>query len=409
MSKISDIQCYKVLNSRGEWTLRTQVTLNDGSVGVETIPEGASKGEHEALYLPVEKAVENVSGTINDLLRGVNPEDQEKIDKAMLDLDATENKSNLGGNSLISVSLAVAKAAAVHKNLPLYKYLAKIYGQKDPIKFPTPVFNVLNGGKHAHNGLSFQEFMVIPSKSVVYDKALEMGVNVYHKLKKNLSDSGLDVDVGDEGGFAPNGLNPKKALDFIKRSTGELYKTGEEVFFGMDVAAESFWENSDYHIKEEQLHLSSKQLTTYYRDLMKDYELIYIEDPFYENDEDGWKAFNSEFKNRLMVVADDLAVTNPVKLRSVISSDLANAVIVKPNQVGTLSETLAFIKEARSAGMSVIISHRSGDTAEDTFIADLAVGVNADFIKSGAPARGERVAKYNRLLEIFHEQNIIKG
>ena len=388
--------------------MRTQVTLDDGSVGVETIPEGASKGEHEALYLPIEEAVRVVADTLDKALKGMDSQDQRKVDETMLRLDGTENKCVLGGNSLISVSLAVAKAAAVYKKMPLYKHLAFLYGNKDPIKLPTPLFNVINGGKHAHNGLSFQEFMVIPSRKVDFNQALEMGVDIYHQLKTDLINAGYDVDVGDEGGFAPNNLNPRIALGLIKKSAGEKYKVGEEIFFGLDVAAESFWEGDHYHIKEENQVFNNQELSGYYLDLLKDYELILLEDPFYENDRNGWKIFTSQYKDKLMVVADDLVVTNPRLLKAAIEEKLATAVIVKPNQVGTLSETLDFIKNARKDGMSIIVSHRSGDTAEDTFIADLCVGVGADFIKSGAPARGERVAKYNRLLEIYHSLNILR-
>jgi enolase len=405
--KIKNITCHKVVNSRGDWTLRTKVQLSDGSEGIQTIPDGASKGENEAICLPVEKAVTVVSTALNDALEGEDPFDQEAIDEMMLKMDGTHNKSHLGGNSILSVSLAVANAAAASKKIPLYEYLHELYHgvsfKKNHIHFPTPIFNILNGGKHAHNGLSFQEFMVIPAKGTPFDRSMELGVNVYKDLKASLIENEMDTAVGDEGGFAPDGLTVDKSLSFIRNAINKRYKIGEDAFLGMDVAAESFHENGRYNIKEEELMLTSEELSEYYAKLLKKYELIYVEDGFYENDHDGWHAFFKKHSKHLMVVADDLVVTNYRILKKAIEKDLANAVIVKPNQVGTLSETFKFVKEARKAGMEVIVSHRSGETGEDTFIADLSLAVQADFIKSGAPVRGERVVKYNRLLDIFEE------
>lgn len=403
MPKIKHISCNKLLNSRGDWTIETHVHLDDGSVGEQAIPDGASKGEHEALYVSVDKAIDLVEHPIADLLVGENPFDQTKIDRLMCEMDGTVNKSHLGGNSILSVSLGVAKASAVSKKLELYEYLAELYGTNlsHPLTMPTPVFNILNGGKHAHNDLSFQEFMVIPAPNSKFSAQVEMGVDIYHTLQQMLIDEGSDVDVGDEGGFAPNNYTVPKALEKIKEAAGKKHKVGEDVFFGLDVAAESFWDHGDYNIKEENLRLTTSQLAEYHENLMQNFELIYLEDPFYEKDLDGWREFNAKYAKKLMVIADDLVVTNTKFLKQTIAGNLANAVIVKPNQVGTLTETFEFIKMARAANMSIIISHRSGDVAEDTFIADLAVAVGAEFMKSGAPARGERVAKYNRLLEIF--------
>jgi enolase len=404
MPNIQQITCNKIVNSRADWTIETRVTLDDGSVGVQAVPDGASKGENEALFINVEKAIAIVEGPLKDLLVGENPFDQERIDTLMIEMDGTPNKSHLGGNSILSISLAVAQACAVSKGLPLYKYFADFYGTKidqKKLKFPTPVFNVLNGGKHARNNLSFQEFMVIPAPDIPFDKAMEMGVDIYHTLRANLQKDGYDVDVGDEGGFAPNNFNSEKALKYVKAAAGEKYKVGEEVFFGMDVAAESFYDRKKYTIAEQKLKLTSDELCEYYAQLLKKFEIIYLEDPFYEKDYAAWQGFYTKFSDKLMVVADDLAVTNTKFLQRAIDDGLANAVIVKPNQVGTLTETIKFIRLARLAGMSLIISHRSGDTGGDTFIADLALAVEAEFIKSGAPARGERVAKYNRLLEVF--------
>jgi enolase len=389
------------VNSRGDWTVQTRVQLDDGSVGIQAVPEGASKGGKEAVCVPPEKAVELISHVINESLMGKDPYDQGKIDKTLVEIDGTENKKHLGANSILSVSLATAKAAAESKRMPLYTYLAKLFGTNTKHDIPTPVFNILNGGKHANNDLSFQEFMVIPAKKNPFEKAYEMGVKIYHDLEKNLEKAGMDVGVGDEGGFAPNGFTPKTALEFIKKSAGEHFKVGTDVFLGLDVAADSFKDVLNYFIEEEGLSLSSEGLTDYYRDLLKEFPIIYLEDPFHEEDFGAWQKLYKEFSGNLMVIADDLTVTNPRILEQLLPMKLHNAVIVKPNQVGTLTETFEFIKIAKENNMQIIVSHRSGDTAEDTFIADLSVAVGADFIKSGAPARGERVAKYNRLLEIF--------
>lgn len=405
MPKIADITCHKIVNSRGDWTIQTRVLLDDGSVGIQTIPDGASKGMKEAIYVPVDKSVEIVSNVIKQSLSGMDPFNQGKIDSTLVEIDGTENKRHLGANSILSVSLATCKAAAVSKGLQLYKYIAQIYGNKaTKFEIPTPLFNVLNGGKHADNKLSFQEFIVIPAKKHPFDRAYEMGVNIYHDLEKTLSRKGLDTDVGDEGGFAPVGLNPKKALMFIRNCASERYQLGRDVFFGIDVAADSFGKVMNYFIEEEGLHLNSEGLANYYRKLLKKFPIIYLEDPFMENDFAGWELFYKDIEGGLMVVGDDLTVTNPRILEKYATKNYINAVIVKPNQIGTLTETFEFIRLARKNNMMVTVSHRSGDTAEDTFIADLSVAVGADFIKSGAPARGERVAKYNRLLEIFLEQ-----
>jgi len=407
MPKIQNISCHKIINSRGEWTLRTRVLLDDGSVGIQTIPEGASKGKREAVYIPVQEAIDKISTLINETLKGEDPFDQGRIDRLLVEVDGTPNKKHLGGNSILSVSLAVCQAAAVSRKQLLYKYLADLYGnKKEEFTFPTPVFNVFNGGKHADNGLSFQEFMLIPAGRVPFDESLEMAVNIYHNLERVLKKNGFGTEVGDEGGFAPEGLTPHSALDFLQEAASENYKVGDKIFFGIDAAADSFKRIITYSIDEEALHLSSVGLADYYSDLVNNYPIIYLEDPFQENDHKGWARFFEMQGRNLMIVGDDLVVTNPRVLERIIPKKLNNAVVVKPNQVGTLTETLEFIRMAKEAGMMINVSHRSGDTAEDTFIADLAVAVGADFIKSGAPARGERVAKYNRLLEIFlHEQD----
>ncbi len=409
MPKIKSITCHKILNSRGDWTIETKVTLDDGSEGIQAIPSGASKGENEAIDIPAERAVDIVNTAISDVLEGEDPTEQFVIDRVLLEMDGTENKSHLGGNSILSVSLAAAKASAESLGMELYEYLGSLYWhgkERQPeLSFPVPVFNILNGGLHSHNNLSFQEFMVIPSPSVPFNEALEMGTKIYHSLKDILIKDGLDTDVGDEGGFAPNGLTVVKALDYISKAASSEFKPGEQVFMGMDVAAGSFYTKSGYQIKEEGKSYDSGELSAFYNDILTKYPIIYLEDPFYEDDHEAWEHFSGIAGKKLMVVGDDLVVTNPKFLRVAIEKKLANAVIVKPNQVGTLSETFEFVHSAQKAGMKICVSHRSGETGEDTFIADLALAVRAEFMKSGAPVRGERVVKYNRLLQIFNEKN----
>ncbi len=407
MLKVREITCHKIVNSRGEWSIATKVTLSDGSTGIQTIPDGASKGENEAVYIPVHKSLEIVSTLINDALKGEDPTQQEALDGVMISMDGTSTKKHLGANSILSVSLALAKAVAKSYDVELYQYLSYLHRGKwlkrKDVKFPTPVFNVINGGKHARNNLSFQEFMVIPSPRKSFDKQMEIGVKTYQTLKNQLTAKKYGTGVGDEGGFAPSGFTVEKALDFIQKAIAENYKVGTDAYIGMDVAAESFYDGEFYRIREQDIKLNREELLRFYKHLARKYPLIYIEDPYYENDVQGWKNFYQHFNDKLMVVADDLVVTNPKYLKLAVERKLANSVIVKPNQVGTLTETLAFIKMAQKNSMSICVSHRSGDTAEDTFIADLALGVGAEFIKSGSPVRGERVAKYNRLLEVFFD------
>jgi len=405
MKKIENIRSQKILDSRGNWTIETKVILEDGSVAVQPVPSGASVGENEAVYIDVEKAADFVSTSINDVLVGKDPTDQKSIDNTLIQMDGTHNKGRIGANSILSVSLACARVSAISMGMELYQYLSVLYSGKEKnngdLKFPTPIFNVINGGEHAKNKLSFQEFMVIPALNTPFNKAVQMGVVIYKDLKKLLLEDDFETGVGDEGGFEPRGLSARTALDFLEKAASIQYEPGNNVFFGLDIASGSFYENGKYHIDEENLELSSDEVIDYYEKLFADYKIIYLEDPLYERDEFGWTKFYKQNKDKYMIVADDLVVTNPKILERVSKEKMASAVIVKPNQVGTLSETLDFIKLARKSKMDIVISHRSGDNI-DAFISDLAIAVDADFIKSGAPARGERVAKYNRLLEIFY-------
>jgi len=406
MAKIENIRCQKILDSRGDWTIETKVSLDNGTVVVQPVPSGASVGENEAKYVDEEKAVDFVSTSINDILIGKDPLNQKSIDELLIKMDGTKNKGRLGANSILSVSLAIASAAAKSKGLELYSYLGYLYSGKEKnsadLKFPTPIFNIINGGKHAQNNLSFQEFMVIPALNTPLNKAVEMGNDIYKNLKKLLLEEDFETGVGDEGGFEPRNLSADTALDFLKRAANDQYEIGSDVFFGIDAAAGSFFRGGKYYIREEHLEMNSEEMINYYSNLFTKYELIYLEDPLFEEDWPSWKVLYKKFASKLMIVGDDLVVTDPTILKKVIKEKMINSVIVKPNQIGTLTETFEFIKEAKRSKMGVIVSHRSGENSNDTFISDLAVAVEAEFIKSGAPARGERVAKYNRLLEIFY-------
>ena len=405
MGKIENVRSQKILDSRGNWTIETKIVLDDGSVAVQAVPSGASVGENEAMYVDEDKASDFVSTAINDILVGKDPSKQKDIDDTLIKMDGTPNKSIVGANSILSVSLACARVAAVSSGKELFQHLSLLYSKKEKmngdLKLPTPIFNIINGGEHAKNKLSFQEFMVIPALNMPFNKAIQMGTNIYKDLKKLLVEEDFETGVGDEGGFMPIGLSARTALDFLEKAASLQYSPGNDVFFGLDIAAGSFYENGKYCIDEENLNLSSDQVIEYYENLFSNYKIIYLEDPMYERDEFGWAKFFKMSDGKYMVVADDLVVTNAKILERISKEKMANAVIVKPNQIGTLSETFDFIKLAKKNKMDIVISHRSGENT-DSFISDLAVAVDADFIKSGAPARGERVAKYNRLLEIFY-------
>jgi enolase len=410
MPKILDISAHKIVNSRGNYTIQTKITLDNGIEATAAVPEGASKGKNEAMSFPVNKALEMVNTAIRDLLIDEDIDNQEKIDNLMLTMDGTSNKRNLGGNSILSVSLACARACSITKGIPLYFYISQIYDDSknfhkmivEENNFPTPIFNILNGGVHAANNLSFQEFMVIPSKKYNFEEAYDMGVTIYQDLKKILLQEGMSTAIGDEGGFAPQGLNIPKAFELLKAASQKNFKVGKEVYFGSDVASGSFFHDGKYFINESDLKLDGPKLKTFYEALLEKYPIIYLEDPFEETDIKNWQK-TGDLQEKILISGDDLVVTNSKYLDSAIRMGLINSVIVKPNQIGTLTETLNFIRLAKKNKLMTVISHRSGDVAEDSFISDLAVGVGSEFIKSGAPARGERVAKYNRILDIFYE------
>lgn len=409
MSKVQISKCTarEILDSRGFPTVEATVYLNDGTVGIASVPSGASTGKFEAHekrdgnkeYFHgrgVSKAVYNVCRVISPALIGSSPCDQGEIDKILLELDGTENKNALGANAILAVSLANARAAANHYGMPLYKYLGGTFATRLPI----PMMNVLNGGAHASNNVEIQEFMIVPTKAESFFDAVKMGSEVYHNLAYILKDKGLSVSVGDEGGYAPNLNSDEEALDYIVNAIEMSGYTGK-VKIALDVAS-SEWTHTDgvpYKTCKLKKEYTSLDLIEYYEKLIDKYPIISIEDGLGEEDTEGWISLTKRIGNKVKLVGDDLFVTNRKRLDAGINSGIANSILIKPNQIGTLSETLSVIDTARASGYGFIISHRSGET-EDTTISDIAVATGATFIKSGAPCRSERTAKYNRLLRI---------
>lgn len=409
-ARIKAIKAREILDSRGNPTVEVEVQLSDGANGVAAVPSGASTGKYEAVELRdgdmsrygglgVCKAVNNVNDKIVQALVGMLACDQETIDKTLLDLDGTPNKSNLGANAILGVSLAVAKAAANSAGVPLYRYL----GGNSACLLPIPMLNILNGGKHAADSVDFQEFMVVPVGTSRFSHALQMATEIYHALKKAIKDQGLNTNVGDEGGFAPSLTSNKQAVELILAAIDIAgYKAGDDCFIAVDPAASSFYDESKYILHREGTTLSSSEMIDYYAGWISSYPIISIEDGLAEDDWSGWVAMTARLGGKIKLVGDDLYTTNLERLERGIAQKASNAILIKPNQVGTLSETLATVRRAQQVGWLTIISHRSGET-EDTTIADLAVAVGSGLIKTGAPCRSERVAKYNRLLKIEEE------
>jgi enolase len=409
MSKIIRVHAREILDSRGNPTLEAEVKLDSGAIGVASVPSGASRGIHEAVELRDEdenrylgkgvlKAVNNVNECIAPELLNKNPFDQSSIDRLMLELDGTENKERLGANAILSVSLGVAKAAAAELGLPLYQYIGGIGARV----LPVPLINILNGGKHADNRIDMQEFMVVPFGGT-FRKSLQMGAEVFHHLKRILKELGHKVAVGDEGGFAPDLASAEEAIDLILRAIENAgYSAGEDVFLAIDVASSELFQDGKYNFKGEGKSYSSKELIKYYSYLVEKYPIISIEDPLSEDEWEDWKFLTEELGDRVQIVGDDLFVTNKERLKKGILEGCANSILVKVNQIGTLTEALEAVELAKRGGFTPIISHRSGET-EDTTIADLAVGVNASQIKAGSTCRTDRVAKYNQLCRIEEE------
>ncbi|AYV48099.1 phosphopyruvate hydratase [Caulobacter flavus] len=419
MTEIVDIIAREILDSRGNPTVEVDVVLEDGAFGRAAVPSGASTGAHEAVekrdgdksrYLGkgVRQAVDAVNGEIFDALSGVDAEDQRRIDSLLIGLDGTQNKSRLGANAILGVSLAVAKAAAESAGLPLHRYIGGVNARI----LPTPMMNIINGGAHADNPIDIQEFMILPTGAASFSEAVRMGAEIFHGLKKALKDAGHNTNVGDEGGFAPNLASAEAALDFIVKA-GEAagYKAGDDFLLGLDVASTEFFKNGKYELEGEGKSLDPAQMVDYLAGLVSKFPIASIEDGMAEDDFDGWKLLTDTLGKKVQLVGDDLFVTNPKRLQIGLDQGLANSILVKVNQIGTLSETIDAVELAHRHGYTSVMSHRSGET-EDSTIADLAVALNCGQIKTGSLARSDRLAKYNQLLRIeqqLEDQGVYAG
>lgn len=413
MSAIINIHARQILDSRGNPTVEVDVETEGGQKGRAAVPSGASTGIHEAVELrdddmsiylgkSVMKAVSNINETIFNELVGYDVREQELIDKILIELDGTPNKSNLGANAMLAVSLAVAKAAAVSANLPLYRYIGGVNART----LPVPMLNILNGGAHADNSIDFQEFMVMPTNTATFSESLRMGVEVFHALKKVLKDAGYSTNVGDEGGFAPNIKSNEEAIEIVLKSIEKAgYKPGQDIFIAMDAASSELWNEKEqayiFH-KSDNRKLSSDEMAAYWAEWCSKYPIVSIEDGMAEDDWKGWKTLTDKIGDKVQIVGDDLFVTNVNRLKKGIETNTANAILVKVNQIGTLSETIAAVRMAQNARYNSVMSHRSGET-EDATIADLAVALNCGQIKTGSASRSDRMAKYNQLLRIEEE------
>lgn len=419
MTEIVDILAREILDSRGNPTIEVDVVLEDGAFGRAAVPSGASTGAHEAVekrdgdkarYLGkgVQQAVEAVNNEIYDALAGLDADDQRRVDNVLIELDGTKNKSRLGANAILGVSLATAKAAAESAGLPLYKYVGGVSARV----LPVPMMNIINGGAHADNPIDIQEFMILPTGAENLSEALRMGAEIFHGLKKALKDAGHNTNVGDEGGFAPNLASAEEALAFIvKAGEGAGYKVGDDFVLGLDVASTEFFKNGKYELEGEGKSLDPAAMVDYLAGLVGKFPIVSIEDGMAEDDFDGWKLLTERLGGKVQLVGDDLFVTNPERLSVGIEKGLANSILVKVNQIGTLSETLDAVDMAHRAGYTAVMSHRSGET-EDATIADLAVATNCGQIKTGSLARSDRLAKYNQLLriqELLDDQAIYAG
>ena len=407
MSAIVDVIAREILDSRGNPTVEADVLLESGVMGRAAVPSGASTGSREAIELRdgdagrylgkgVLRAVENVNTEISETIIGLDAEEQAFIDRALIDLDDTENKSRLGANAMLAVSMAVAKAAAEEAGLPLYRY----FGGSGPMQMPVPMMNVINGGAHANNNLDIQEFMIMPVGAQTFREALRCGAEVFHHLKKLVDKKGYPTTVGDEGGFAPNVSGNDEAIELILKATEAAgYTPGQDVLLALDCASSEFYKEGKYHLASEELVLSSEAFADYLATLAGKYPIVSIEDGMHEGDWAGWKVLTEKLGKKVQLVGDDLFVTNTSILKRGISEGIANSILIKINQIGTLTETFAAVEMAKRAGYTAVISHRSGET-EDSTIADIAVGLNAGQIKTGSLSRSDRIAKYNQLLRI---------
>ena len=410
MSAIIDIHAREIMDSRGTPTVEAEVVLQSGAFGRAAVPSGASTGVHEAVELRdgdkkrfggkgVLKAVENVNDKIYDALAGLEAEDQIEIDRTMIDLDGTENKGKLGANAILAVSMAVAKAQAEEAGLPLYRYLGGTMART----LPVPMMNIVNGGKHADNPIDIQEFMIMPVSAESVKEAIRMGAEIFQTLKKNLKAAGHNTNVGDEGGFAPNLKSAEEALTFIVKSISDAgYKPGDDVVLAIDAASSEFYENGKYEMKGEGKSYTNKEMVEFYKGLCDKFPIFSIEDGMAEDDWEGWKMLTDALGDKVQLVGDDLFVTNPARLAMGIEKGVANSILVKVNQIGTLTETMKAVDLAQRHKYTAVLSHRSGET-EDTTIADIAVATNCGQIKTGSMSRTDRMAKYNQLIRIEEE------
>ena len=406
---ITRVQAREILDSRGNPTVEVDVYLSDESFGRAAVPSGASTGEHEAVELRdgdqnrflgkgALNAVRNVNQQIAPIVKGYNALDQKTLDKCMIDLDGTPNKSNLGANAILGVSMAVSRAAAASQNLPLYRHL-----NSDACLLPVPMLNIINGGSHADNNVDIQEFMIFPIGADSFSHALRMGAEIFHYLKKVLRSKGLNTSVGDEGGFAPNLSSNEEAIEIILEAVEKAdYSIGKDISLALDAAASEFYIDGAYRLESEDRTLTSDEMVEYFEGLTKKYPIISIEDGLAENDWEGWKVFNGKLGSKIQIVGDDLTVTNIPRLQRAIDEQSMNAILIKLNQIGTVTETVEAVELARETGFGVVISHRSGET-EDTFIADFAVAMGMGQIKTGSASRTDRICKYNQLLRIEEE------
>jgi enolase len=416
-STIYSVTSREILDSRGNPTIETTVVLNSGYRGTVAVPSGASIGKYEAIELRdhdekryngkgVLKAIQNVQTVIQPKLKGMDALNQSVIDKTMIDLDGTPNKAVLGANSILSVSLAVTVASANHQRVPLYRYLNILANNghaTSMTRIPSPIFNVINGGKHGGGNLDFQEYHIVPASNRPFHEALQMGAELYHSIKQILINRGAVHATGDEGGFAPNLSTNMDALEILSEAIRtSAYRFGVDVFFGLDIAATSFKSDRGYQIKDRPVAYHTSEFIQYIKELHKMYRLLILEDPLGEDDWDGWVELNKDLGKEMLIIGDDLLTTNPERLTHAIEKKACSAILLKPNQIGTLSEFLSVVTLAKKNDIKCVVSHRSGET-NDTYISDLAVAIQSDYVKFGAPARGERVAKYNRLLQIESE------
>ncbi len=414
MSKIKRIFAREILDSRGNPTIETTVILSDETTGRSSVPSGASRGTYEALELRdtdsdrysgmgVSKAISNVNELIGPSLVGMDAFEQQKIDRHMIEMDGTQNKGKLGANAILSTSQAIIKAAARSSLLPVSLYIRQFTSSKNlGKKLPIPMFNMLEGGKHGGNSLNFQEFLVIPASSKTYSESLEIGVSIYRSLKKMLFEKSESVLNADEGGFSPDLSTNREGLILIKEAIGQSgFSLSLDVFTGIDAAANSFLDGKVYRLRDRAIPFNTDDITELYQGLIAEFSLIYLEDPLAEDDWDGWKKLFSKIGDKILVIGDDLVTTNPYRLQLALDNKVVGGIVIKPNQIGTITEAIAVSEIARYTGLKIVVSHRSGET-EDSFIADFAVGIGADYVKFGAPAR-ERAVKYNKLLEIEYE------